>query len=42
MIDTGTKFVFPDIIVYGKRDDEPNLFVIEVFKSTNKTDRKND
>lgn len=40
--DTEAKSVFPDIIVHRRGDTSPNLLVIEVKKSSNRSDRKHD
>jgi len=40
--DTEAKSVFPDIVIHKRGDEGPNLLVIEVKKSTNKSDRKHD
>jgi hypothetical protein len=40
--DTEAKSVFPDIIVHKRGGDGPNLLVIEVKKSSNKSDRRHD
>ncbi len=40
--DTEAKSVFPDVIVHKRGGEGPNLLVIEVKKSTNKSDRKHD
>lgn len=40
--DTESKSVFPDIIVHMRGGKGPNLIVIEVKKSSNRSDRKHD
>ena len=40
--DTEAKSVFPDVIVHKRGGEGPNLLVIEVKKSTNRSDRKHD
>ena len=40
--DTEAKSVFPDIIVHRRGGNGPNLLVIEVKKSSNKSDRRHD